>query len=1302
MLGPLVKSVLKETVEKLPEEFAMKSDSIPNYLIKQGVKPEELKYAELDLPKGTVTKADLKKAEELRGGTIGRVPSAEKSYSYVTLKGEELNPTYTEQVYLFNPSEPATKRLAGELHQTVDKYKPVNAALEAGDTAKAEKLAKEAGWDGKEDLRAWNSRQANEAARIDTELGELPEGYTSGHFADQPDYLMHARTIDQDIDGTPTRTILELQSDLHQAGRRTGYLSTTSAVIPNDALEKLSAIRGNPEAYDSLVELASKYGYKYDAASRYSKAAQLEGWMDEEMLKAPDAPFKSNWLRKLMEFEVARAQEDGFTQVAIPISGKATAPLLRGEGVKKWYETTVKQTAEKLAKATGGTVEYTSAIDNKALTEVIANLRRGADDDKARENLYGVLSSSDPAEVASAHARIDKQLEEDIKWYEEKFSKEAGQTLVIKPGPKGFTMYAGGGATAIAVANAMQEGYNDEEIRSFLKEKGLADDEIEAALTQGGKAKQAIDQGYSPEEVQAFVDSKEPKLEPTAKKQPAMDSWQARSASSIAEAYKQSYVEGTAAGPADLLEAYGVGPKAMQARRDNAYKMLSRQEAISARDLVTSMQVLNPALVSLTDRVQGFAGDQLKQAQVITAEEESRKKIIAMAKDHGVELAFQDGEYYAKMDYGRYARVTPDLWDELVSAKGEAAGGIAGAIAGARLGAMATPVPHPAAKLGGSILGAAIGAAAGSQVDYLYNAIKLSEDMNAQVAANKALTAAELSVIGDVVAYPVVKFGAAGIKKLIQAKRYITEGNSEGAYKALKDTMFISDQEAQQLVDKLSKVSAVPGSTTAEQRIAATALTRPGAQNLVHAAISTNPKASQAVVQAIDARAKDLLSTTKEKAGTDTARLLREDLDNYIDDVKQFYGTVKGQVANGRPITFNYDALAVEPVLARLEKNIQDPATLERFLAKAKAIRETSDSRTFPDLLELRHQVNDFLYNRRIASAKDREALREVVGRIDSAIESAAHMALPNGDEWLKSWAQAKAKYAQMIRTRENVLVKALQSPNVTEAEIGNRLVKHIQTVDGTLEEVLSKLPPYARKRSEWAVLDTLANKFTAGTEGGLRATNFPMLAKELDKIVLTTPEARQFKRAVQQLSEVFTNDTALARSSGNVNFTKPQGFLADDVVSKFKYQAAQSVFQEAQKYLPTERGRGLALVSKVAELLENPLHAKTTKELMQDASLDLSEQVIRLQRAFAAAIAAGRDHGAARVSLYGSGKVLSTKGSGAAQQIPLHRIATTEQLRDIADAEGIAMSNSKALEKALKDRGYLAVMQGSDKVRKL
>ena len=1267
MLGPLVKSVLKETIEKLPEEFALKSDSVPNYLIKQGVKPEELKFAELGLPEGRVTKADLKKAEELRGGTIGREPNESREYAYVSLRGEESNPSYTEMVYKYNPAEGVAKRLNDSADSSWDKLANKEISLA--------------------------EHEANLRARTE-QMRTLPEGYTSTHF-EKPNYLMHARTIDQDVNGTPTRTILELQSDLHQQGRKVGYAKAITAEQA-DELPDFNYRANSGEIPDEEVLAKAK-----ELGGEVKTVEEAMDYLEdvEFQVRVQDAPFKSNWLRKLMEFEVARAQEDGLTQVAIPLSGKGTRSLSRGEGVQKWYETTVKQTAEKLAKATGGTVEYItkpgSSRTSKRLEQDIASLTKQAEQ-QIRDIEIGVDSGRYTKEAAEAEIeRVQEELASEASRLKS-LDPAAADMLVIKPGPKGFTMYAGGGATALAVAQAQQEGYNDEEIRAFLKEKGLADDEIAAAIEKGTKAKVALDEGYSTEEVQGFIDDKEPKLEPGTATKPNLNVWQSMTtAGGMAQAYRQAYEQGGTPEPGS------VGEKVMQARRDMAYQRLVNEEAISAQDLVTSLQVLNPALTSLTSRVRGFVGDDLKQAQVAKADEVSRQKIIASAKEHGIDLTFEGGEYYAKLENGQYAKVTPGLWDELVSAKGEAVGGIAGAIAGARVGAMA-PVPHPLAKLATSAVGAAIGAAAGSQVDYLYNAIKLSEDMNAQVAANKALTAAELSIVGDVVGYPIVKLGAAGVKQLIRAKRYITEGNPEGAYSALKDTLFVSDSEAQQLVDKLSEVAAVPGIKQEEQRIAATALTKPGAQSLVHAAISSDPKASQALVQSIDARAKDLLETTKASTSTDTAKILREDLENYIDDVKQYYGSVKNQVTQGRPISFNYDALAIEPVLKRLEQNIQDPATLERFLSKARAIRETSDSRTFADLLELRHQVNDFLYNKRIASAKDREAIREVVGRIDSTIDSAARMALPNGEEWLKSWASAKAKYAQMIRTRENVLAKTLQSPNITEADIGNRLVKHMQTVDGTLEEVLSKLPPNARKRSEWAVLDTLANKFTAGTEGGLRATNFPMLASELDKMVFTTPETRAFKKAVGRLAEVFTNDTALARASGNVNFTKPQGFLADDIVSKFKYQAAQSIFQEAQKYFPTARGKGLALVGKVSELLENPLHAKTIKEVMDDVSPEVSEQITQLQRAFANAIADSRDAIAARVKLYGDGKVLSAKGTGTEHQIPLHRIATAEQARAVAEAEGIALSDTKALEKALKDRGFSAVMQGSEKARKL
>ena len=84
-LGPLVKSVLKETVEQLPEDFAIKSSSAENYLLKQGVKPEELKFAKLGLPEGKVTKADLVKAEQMRGSSISRKVSQQNTYDYVTL-----------------------------------------------------------------------------------------------------------------------------------------------------------------------------------------------------------------------------------------------------------------------------------------------------------------------------------------------------------------------------------------------------------------------------------------------------------------------------------------------------------------------------------------------------------------------------------------------------------------------------------------------------------------------------------------------------------------------------------------------------------------------------------------------------------------------------------------------------------------------------------------------------------------------------------------------------------------------------------------------------------------------------------------------------------------------------------------------------------------------------------------------------------------------------------------------------------------------------------------------------------------
>lgn len=1246
-LGPLVKSALKETIEQLPEDFAIKSSSAENYLLKQGVKQEELKFAKLGLPEGKVTKADFVAAEKNRGGTISSKVSTKNAYDYVTLRGEQDNPTYKEVVYRFNPAEKEENAM--------------DAAFKAAANSAPSSPAQQAVADAVKDFEG------------------APEGFKSGHFPEIPDYLMHARTIDKDLgDGKNTRVLLEIQSDLHQEGRQVGYNQ------PSISDEDFTAIdEAYYGGYDAEAEkIAKKYGWD----GEQDVMEFVEGFNIGPVI--PNAPFEKNWLRKGMEYELARALNDGAEQVAIPISGQSVSTLHRGEGVQKWYETTVKQTAEKLAKATGGTAEMFKTGSSVELNKAKESLQLALADAKESLEKGFVDQQFYDKYVADAKASYADH----IKRLESTIDKDADSYIVIKPGPKrDFTLYSSGAAGAFVVAGAIQDGFKEEEIAEILKEQGYADDEIQTALSNGKKAAEAKAAGFTDEEIEEVLNEKDPEPSSVEARQPAMQSWQGR------EQYNP--LQNQSAG----IEAT-MNPRnwpTVEQSRNAAYQRLLSKENTTAQQLVTDLKVIQPAMVSLTERAQGLLGNTLKQRQVEVAEREAQQKIVNLASERGVNLRVQDGEYFAQTEDGKWARVTPDLLDDLASAKGEIIGGTAGAIAGLAL----TPIPHPLAKFIGSAAGAAAGAAAGTQLDYLYSAIKLSEDMNAQVALNKALTAAELSVVGDSLAYPIAKLGGAAVRGIKRAKDLIVDGNSAGAYKALKDTLFISDGEAQRIVEGLQKFAAVPGGNPVEQRIASTVLTRPGGEAIVQSVVRDSPKASQAIVQALDSRAQDLMRTSKELSGDGVAKLLREDLDNYVADVKVYYGQVKDRALKtpgADLIQFDYDSLAIEPVLKRLESNIQDPTMLQRFVAQAQRIRETSDSRTFGDLLELRHLVNDFKFNKRIASAKDYDALNEVLTKIDGAIKQSAETVMPDAKQWLTDWASARAKYAQMMRTQENVLAKALRNPQLTEAEIGNRLVKHIQTVDGTLEEVLNKLPANARRRAEGAIIDTLVNKMTAGAEGGLRATDFPTLAKELDKITFTTKEPRQLKLAINKMAEVFRNDLALAKASGRVYFQRPGGFLADDLASKFKYQAAQNIFQHVQKMLPTEHGRGIALIAKAADLLENPLHAKTAKELMEDYAdvANIPDMIKRLQIDAAREAAEGKT--SANVNLFGEGKVLSTKGSGAKQQIPLHRIATADQVKEISETYGIAPSNTKELEAILKDQGFKGVMQGSDKVRKL
>lgn len=864
-------------------------------------------------------------------------------------------------------------------------------------------------------------------------------------------------------------------------------------------------------------------------------------------------------------------------------------------------------------------------------------------------------------------------------------------------------------------ADAIKQGYKPEEVSSYLSSQGYDEAQVANITEQSNKILEAREAGYSDEEIQQFLKTREVKVEnvqkqplETAAKEDPAGQW---AASALGRGLTEAYNAGQASNLPD-----GMTPGKVLDVKSAMYDRLVSDNQMSAEDLLTSMKVLAPNMASMTTRTAGFFGNQEAAQKAEAGMQGSRTKIIQMAKDRGLNLQWDDtnGIFLAETDKG-LVPIDESIWSDIWSSKGEVIGGIGGAIlggkGGAAVGSAFGPVGTGVGTVVGTLGGGAIGAAIGSQFDYMYQAIKLQEDMEGSVMAHKALTAAEMSAVGDILGLGVIKGGGATMKVMKRVKDFVLDGNTQGAYKALKDVEFMSDDQAAQLVNQLQRISggALDASKSFEERaIVAANLTKPGVEGLVKAATALNPKVGRATAQAIDNRAKDLLRATSEASGENLGKILREDLGNYVADVKNQYGEVKriaAQSPRASNVRFDYDKLAVQPVLDKLQKNIMDPTVLERFSLQAQHIRDMSDSRTFADLLELRQLVNEFKFNKKITKTADFDALNGVIKNIDDEITKSAGLVLDNPKQWLDQYAQARLDYAKMKQVEENVMYKALNRPGINEDDVTKALARYIPALDGTFNDLMTKLPMAMRGRVENSVVDTLANKYTAGVGEGLRATNFPLLAKELNAVAMTTPKARQLKAAVNELADVFKNDVPLSQITGSIQIPKFQSYLTADPLVRAKYEIASKMFNYVKTLLPNKDQTTLALVRKTSQLLENPLNAKSMRELMDETAgkVDVQPAILQMQQEAARTAAAGKDVTMPRVKLYGNGSVLSTKsGNGAEQTIPLHRIASIDEAVRIATTEGINPTDTKLLDSILSSYGYKGVQQGTDRVRVL
>lgn len=1261
MSGVLLGSMLEEAVKKLPK--SLKPESAVPALKKAGVKDEELQMSGI----GVRLPEQLK---ILPKDDKGRV-SADSVAALATHNRDDVF-TMTERS--FNSEQP-----------------PIYSRV-VPDTVKPEAQ------NYKE--RVYNFKNSKSVIRGST------------HFGDE-NYLMHTRIWDDLIDNQDTRVVGEIQSDLHQRD-----LSGPAKLIQSEnelrnILQTVERFKQLPGETDDTVAdrftgfIRDEY-YQSGKAISVNEAKELakslvtdntyENAVKIFTAKATEAPWKSSWARKGLENEIKQAIAEGKQQIAIPIKDAAKISNFK-----------IEATDDNIAFLRGIQEDLNNGHHYSAMTDIVHQRFPELDEDMLyNSGVFDYLYDSPEAFIQSvnsyrpaAHnlddassplARMHRSSGVQ-KWYEtnidptaEKLAKQLGtESRVVskdgidyrvidltKPGVKekadhAFKLYAGGGALAYYMA--YKQGIAENEISAYMLEQGFTEEEIAAAKENQAKVEQALSSGIAPEEISAYLEPEQ--TQETKVKPPSLSSLPPEK-----QAPMQALVDG---------------------------------KIMPADELIAAMQVIKPNMSSVTTRLAAFFGDESSIQEAEAAELGMIKNIQALGEKRGLNLQFEEGKWVIETPEGP-VDVSPGILDSIVAEKGELVGSVAGGWTGAVRGLAAGGV-SPWQRAGGALVGGVAGAVAGgivgTELDYLYQSMKLQEEMSAEIAAHKALTASEATAYGEVIGLGLVKFGGKMWDGAKRVKNFVLDGNTEGARKALKETFFLSQDEIDEIVARFERIVDTTGMSVAEKEIKAVATSVPGAEALVKAAAAIDPQASRAVVKTISDRATQLLQAANDGT-SETARLLKQDLDSYVSAVKEQYDAVKVKAASNprnKYYKFNLDNVAVQPVLESLAENITDPSIREKFLLQMKQAQRYTDSRTFSDLIELRQLVNEFRFNKRITKPADYAALDEVTKNIDQKLEKGANWLFgkAGAQQWLNEFATARKDYAQMKGVQRTALYKIVNRPGVTPEAVSKAMLKYSDAIDGNYESVMSMLPKEMRQLAERDMISQLVNKYTVGAEDGIRATQFPMLAKDLSTRSFMDEESRQLVKAIDVMADVFKNDIRLGQNAGMMKVPEFQSYLTADPVVRAKFELASNVFNAIKQRIPgSKASREIALIKNAAKFLETPLNAKSVEALKKDAAglVSLDSQIIAAQRAQAEAIAASLDKGGNALKFSGSGKILTYSEKGSTQ-IMGHRIATPEIARQLAVAEGISV-DSKLLDDVLKRYGYKAVQYGSNKIKLL
>jgi len=603
--------------------------------------------------------------------------------------------------------------------------------------------------------------------------------------------------------------------------------------------------------------------------------------------------------------------------------------------------------------------------------------------------------------------------------------------------------------------------------------------------------------------------------------------------------------------------------------------------------------------------------------------------------------------------------LTPGFIDELAANRANIAGSvIAGTAAGAyakkkALGTMVfglTPygklaqVMNWATTLAAGAAGGVAGGSPGAALDAARNAAVIKEEMEVSDFMRKIKSAGKMEAIFGVLGSLAIDGGIQVFKGMARAYDLTIAGNKQGAYELLKEIHGLDDAQVKQLIKEFEVTTGekVKGLTLATKAKQVIPITQPGGEALVAAASGFEPTAGTTLLRQISERSAQLSDEIgKISHNVNAPIVIKNLLDSHDTAVKQFYGLVKDEAriaSKASGYQFDYDKLALEPIMESIHSKIMNPTTRKMFknymhrvrslggvaeiitpevppktvvrkwarggvqtreIAGTPAvIEEGATLRSFEDLLDLRKTVNDFKYNKRIRSHVDFDAINTVISKIDGEIKRTAPKIMENGDQWLEAWSVANTRYAKMKKLEKNALTRIFRTPGANPQEIVKRMGNKVSAIDGTFMEVIHALPLKQRGLAEGAVLDLMKNKYTVGTPDGFSAVHFPKLAEELKHITFTSPEAQDLKKLVTEMAKVFKNDVNLYRVSGNIEVPGFQSYLTTDPVIRAKFEVMSGVFNAVKSRLPGKKGQTIALVKDVAAFLAEPTKMKNIEQL--------------------------------------------------------------------------------------------------------